>query len=319
MRVVFAGTPEFARVALQRLHAAGFDIPLVLTQPDRPAGRGMKLQPSAVKQFALEHGIAVAQPRGLRLDGKHPGDAAAARDAIAAARADVMVVAAYGLILPQWVLDAPRLGCLNIHASLLPRWRGAAPIHRAIEAGDAETGITIMQMDAGLDTGDMLLVETTPIAPDDTTATLHDKLAALGGRMIVEALELAACGGLRPTPQAAEGVTYAHKIEKAEATIDWGQPADRIERRVRAFDPFPGATSTLGGEAVKIWRAHAVMQGGGSVPPGTVVALDGDGIGVACGQGRLQITELQRPGGRRLPAADFLRGFAVEAGMRFDS
>ena len=319
MRVIFAGTPEFARVALQRLHGAGFDIPLVLTQPDRPAGRGMKLQPSAVKQFALEQGITVAQPRGLRLDGKYPEDAAAAREAIQAARADVMVVAAYGLILPQWVLDAPRLGCLNIHASLLPRWRGAAPIHRAIEAGDRETGVTIMQMDAGLDTGAMLLVERVAVAADDTTGSLHDKLAALGGRMIVEALELAACGGLRPVLQPEEGVTYAHKIEKAEAAIDWAQPADVLERRVRAFDPFPGVTGSLGGEAVKIWRAHAVMQGPGSVAPGTVVTLDGHGIGVACAHGRLEITELQRPGGKRLPAADFLRGFAVETGMRFES
>ena len=195
MRVVFAGTPEFARVALARLHAAGFEIPLVLTQPDRPAGRGMKLQASPVKQYALEKGIAVAQPHSLRLDGKYPQDAVAARAALQAAGADVMVVAAYGLILPQWVLDSFKLGCLNIHASLLPRWRGAAPIHRAIEAGDAETGVTIMQMDAGLDTGDMLLVERLPIADDDSTGTLHDKLAALGGRLIVEALELAACGG----------------------------------------------------------------------------------------------------------------------------
>src|SRR3954468_9194245 len=195
MRVVFAGTPEFARVALERLHAAGFTLPLVLTQPDRPAGRGMKLQPSPVKQFALANGIAVAQPRSLRLDGKYPDDAATARDALEAARPDVMVVAAYGLILPQWVLDLPRLGCLNIHASLLPRWRGAAPIHRAIEAGDAQTGVTIMQMDAGLDTGDMLLAERVAIGRRDTTGTLHDKLAALGGRLVVEALELAACGG----------------------------------------------------------------------------------------------------------------------------
>ncbi|MCD6079235.1 MAG: methionyl-tRNA formyltransferase [Ramlibacter sp.] len=318
-RVIFAGTPEFARVALQRLHAAGFDIPLVLTQPDRPAGRGMKLQPSAVKQFALEHGIAVSQPRSLRLEGKYPEDAAAARDAVVAAKADAMVVAAYGLILPQWVLDTPRLGCLNIHASLLPRWRGAAPIHRAIEAGDDETGVTIMQMDAGLDTGDMLLVEREPIAADDTTGTLHDKLAALGGRMVVEALELAACGGLRPVPQPVDGVTYAHKIEKAEAAIDWSQPADVLARRVRAFDPFPGAAAILAGETVKIWRAAAVMQGRGSAAPGTVVALDDHGIGVACGQGRLEIKELQRPGGKRLPVADFLRGFAVEPGMRFDS
>lgn len=211
MRVIFAGTPEFARVALERLLAAGFTVPLVLTQPDRPAGRGMKLQASPVKQCALEHGIAVAQPRSLRLDGKYPEEAAAARAAIEAAQADVMVVAAYGLILPQWVLDTPPRGCLNIHASLLPRWRGAAPIHRAIEAGDAETGVTIMQMDAGLDTGDMCLIERLPITADDTTASLHDKLADLGGRLIVEALEMSACGGLPRTPQPAEGVNYADR------------------------------------------------------------------------------------------------------------
>src|SRR5439155_14939894 len=221
MRVVFAGTPEFARSALEQLHAAGFTIPLVLTQPDRPAGRGMKLQPSPVKQFALAHGIAVAQPRSLRLDGKYPEDAAAAREALLAAEADAMVVAAYGLILPQWVLDLPRLGCLNIHASLLPRWRGAAPIHRAIEAGDPETGVTIMQMDAGLDTGDMLLAERIAISPEDTTGTLHDKLAVLGGRLVVEALELAVCGGLKQVPQPSQGATYARKIEKSEAAVDW--------------------------------------------------------------------------------------------------
>jgi methionyl-tRNA formyltransferase len=319
MRVIFAGTPEFARVAFERLHAAGFTIPLVLTQPDRPAGRGMKLQPSPVKQFALQHGIPVAQPRSLRLDGKYPDDAAAAQAALQEARADVMVVAAYGLILPQWVLDVPRRGCLNIHASLLPRWRGAAPIHRAIEAGDAETGVTIMQMDAGLDTGAMLVEERVAIAPQDTTATLHDKLAALGGRLIVEALELAACGGVQPVPQPAEGVTYAHKIEKSEAAIDWKQPADVIARRVRAFDPFPGASAQIQGETLKIWRARA-LPGRGSVEPGTIVSVDADGIGVACGdQGRLEITELQRPGGKRLAAADFLRGFPLQAGQRFEA
>ncbi len=319
MRVVFAGTPDFARAALERLHAAGFTLPLVLTQPDRPAGRGMKLQPSPVKQFAVAQGIAVAQPRSLRLDGKYPEDAAAARDALVEARPDVMVVAAYGLILPQWVLDLPRLGCLNIHASLLPRWRGAAPIHRAIEAGDAETGVTIMQMDAGLDTGDMLLAERIAIASDDTTATLHDKLAALGARMIVEALELAACGGLRSEKQPEQGVTYAHKIEKAEAAVDWAQPATVIERRIRAFDPFPGATARIADETIKLWRARAVTHGRGTAAPGTVVALDANGISVACGEGeRLEITELQRPGGKRLAAHDFLRGFPLSAGMRFE-
>jgi methionyl-tRNA formyltransferase len=279
----------------------------------------MKLQPSPVKQFALQHGIPVAQPRSLRLDGKYPDDAAAAQAALQEARADVMVVAAYGLILPQWVLDVPRRGCLNIHASLLPRWRGAAPIHRAIEAGDAETGVTIMQMDAGLDTGAMLVEERVAIAPQDTTATLHDKLAALGGRLIVEALELAACGGVQPVPQPAEGVTYAHKIEKSEAAIDWKQPADVIARRVRAFDPFPAASAQIQGETLKIWRARA-LPGRGSVEPGTIVSVDADGIGVACGdQGRLEITELQRPGGKRLAAADFLRGFPLQAGQRFEA
>ncbi|MDO5625540.1 MAG: methionyl-tRNA formyltransferase [Pseudomonadota bacterium] len=324
MKVVFAGTPDFARVALARLHAAGFDVPLVLTQPDRPAGRGMKLQASPVKQWAQAHGVAVAQPRSLRPDGKYPDDAAAARAALQAAAPDVMVVAAYGLILPQWVLDLPRLGCLNIHASLLPRWRGAAPIHRAIEAGDAATGITLMQMDAGLDTGHMLLTERLPIAASDTTATLHDALAALGGRLIVEALELAACGPLRATPQPAEGITYAHKIDKHEAAIDWTQPAAVIERRVRAFDPFPGASSTLGGTALKLWRSEA---DGMARPPeaasGQVLRVDDEGLCVACGSGAdggvLRITELQRPGGKRLPVRAFLGGFAIQAGQLFET
>jgi methionyl-tRNA formyltransferase len=318
MRIIFAGTPEFARVALERLHAAGFEIPLVLTQPDRPAGRGMKLQASPVKQFALEHGMAVAQPRSLRLDGKYPEDAAAAREAILAARADAMVVAAYGLILPQWVLDAPPRGCLNIHASLLPRWRGAAPIHRAIEAGDAETGVTIMQMDAGLDTGDMLLMERLPIAADDTTGGLHDRLAALGGHLIVEALELAACGGLIAVKQPEAGVTYAHKIEKAEAAIDWTLPAAVLDRRVRAFNPFPGAGSTLGGEAVKVWAARAEAGGADGAVPGQVLAAGSEGIRVMTGGGVLVLTALQRAGGKRLPAADFLRGFPVAPGQVFD-
>lgn len=311
MKVIFAGTPEFARVALERLLAAGFEVPLVLTQPDRPAGRGMKLQASPVKQCALEHGIAVAQPMSLRLDGKYPEEAAAAKAAIDAAQADVMVVAAYGLILPQWVLDTPRLGCLNIHASLLPRWRGAAPIHRAIEAGDAETGVTIMQMDAGLDTGDMCVIERLPIAPNDTTASLHDKLAALGGRLIVEALEMAACGGLNRTPQPVDGVTYAHKIDKAESLIDWTESAEVIARRLRAFNPFPGGATSLGSEAIKVWEAQAEPGVG---TPGTVLAADARGVRVACGNGVLNMTLLQRAGGKRLAAGDFLRGFEVPAG-----
>ena len=318
MRIIFAGTPEFARVALVQLHAAGFDIPLVLTQPDRPAGRGMKLQASAVKQFALENNIPVAQPRSLRLDGKSPGDAAAARDAMLAVQADAMVVAAYGLILPQWVLDLPGLGCFNIHASLLPRWRGAAPIHRALEAGDKETGITVMQMDAGLDTGDILLVGKLAITPADTTGSLHDKLAALGGRLMVEALELAACGGLRPIAQPSEGITYAHKIEKHEAAIDWTQGAALIERRVRAFNPFPAAASVVAGETVKIWEA-AVLPG--SLPtgaaPGQILAAGEPGVDVATADGVLRVTRLQKPGGKALYAAQFLRGFALVPGMFF--
>jgi methionyl-tRNA formyltransferase len=336
MKVIFAGTPEFAKVALDALLRAGHQVSLVLTQPDRPAGRGMKLHASPVKHCALQHGIAVAQPRSLRLDGKYPEDAAAARQAIVAAQADVMVVAAYGLILPQWVLDAPRLGCLNIHASLLPRWRGAAPIHRAIEAGDALTGITIMQMDAGLDTGDMLLVKQLPIAADDTTATLHDKLADLGGRCIVEALALAASGKLKRTAQpqlpqgvadtaqaaaqsAALGISYAHKIDKAEARIDWAHNAAAIERKVRALDPAPGCTTQILGETVKITRSQIsscscyILLG-----YGTICHINTDGIGVQCEGGALLLTELQRAGGKRLPAAEFLRGFALQVGQRFE-
>ena len=314
MNVAFAGTPEFAQVALASLHATGHHLSLVLTQPDRPAGRGMKLQASPVKAFAIQHGIGVAQPHSLRLDGRFPEDAASARVALEAARPDVLVVAAYGLILPQWVLDLPRLGCLNIHASLLPRWRGAAPIHRAIEAGDALTGITIMQMDAGLDTGDMLLVETLSIATDDSTASLHDKLAPLGGRLIVEALALAAGGGLVRRPQPTEGVSYAHKIDKAEAAIDWHDSAAAIERRLRAFDPFPGATAALGADSIKCWRG-VVVPGAGV--PGEVLAADDAGVTVACGEGALRLTELQRAGGKRLPAALFLQGRSVVAGMVF--
>ncbi len=315
MRVAFAGTPEFARVALEAIAEAGFEIVLVLTQPDRPAGRGMKLQASPVKQFAVGRGWPVAQPRSLRLDGKYPEDAMAARTAIEEARADLMVVAAYGLILPQWVLDAPRLGCLNIHASLLPRWRGAAPIHRAIEAGDSETGVTIMQMDAGLDTGDMLLRESLPIG-EDSTARLHDRLADLGGRLIVDALKQASAGTLRPQPQPAEGVTYAHKVEKQEAQVDWSGDAAAIVRRVRAFDPFPGASSGLDGETIKLWSAQ-VRAGAPNEPPGTVVAVAPSGIAVAAGKGVVMLTELQRAGGKRLAVADFLRGFDVKPGQVF--
>ncbi len=315
MRIAFAGTPEFARVALEALQAAHVEVALVLTQPDRPAGRGLKLQRSPVKAFALAQGWPVAQPRSLRLDGKYPEDAAAARQALMEVKADAMVVAAYGLILPQWVLDLPRLGCLNIHASLLPRWRGAAPIQRAIEAGDARTGATIMQMDAGLDTGAVLLAESVAIG-DDNTARLHDRLAALGGRLIVEALRRAEAGNLDPVPQPAEGVTYAHKVEKHEAQIDWAQPAAQIVARIRAFDPFPGAHSLLDGETIKIWAA-CIEPGTPAKNAGTIVAVASTGISVVAMNSIATITELQRAGGKRLPVAEFLRGFDVKPGQVF--
>lgn len=316
MRVVFAGTPEFARVALEQLHRAGHEIRLVLTQPDRPAGRGMKLQHSPVKQFALENSLPLAQPRSLRLDGKYPDDAVAARQALLAAQPDVMVVAAYGLILPQWVLDLPALGCLNIHASLLPRWRGAAPIHRAIEAGDTETGITLMQMDAGLDTGAMLAVQRLPIGPSDTTASLHDALAELGAGMTVAALARMEGGSRLPAvPQPADGVTYANKIEKHEAMLDWSLSALTLVRRIHAFNPFPVACTTVQGETAKVWEASA-LPAAAAAEPGTVLQAGPDGILVATGDGRLNITQLQRAGGKRLGVAEFLRGFELPSGTR---
>jgi methionyl-tRNA formyltransferase len=320
MNIAFAGTPEFAQIALQYLLAAGHNVSLVLTQPDRPAGRGLKLQASPVKICAVAHAIPVVQPRSLRLDGKFADDALAAQAALLAARPEVMVVAAYGLILPTWALDLPHLGCLNIHASLLPRWRGAAPIHRAIEAGDACSGITIMQMDAGLDTGSMLLLEQVAIAPVDTTASLHDKLAPLGGQLIVQALELIASNGLTPASQPLDGVTYAQKIQKTEAAIDWHLSAEVIERRLRAFDPFPGATGLLGdssggGEIIKCWRGTVVSEQYGQ--PGEVLSANETGITVACGHAAVCLTELQRPGGKRLTAGQFLQGRAVSAGMFF--
>jgi methionyl-tRNA formyltransferase len=319
MRLIFAGTPEFARVALEKLHGAGFDIALVLSQPDRPAGRGLKLQASAVKQWAVAQQIPVAQPRSLRLDGKFPEDAAAARTAIEATQADVMVVAAYGLILPQWLLDLPQLGCLNIHGSVLPRWRGAAPIHRAIEAGDSDTGVTIMQMDAGLDTGDMLLLETLPIGPHDSTETLHDALAELGGRLVVQALQAAANGSLKPVSQPTEGVSYAHKIDKREAALDWTQPVATLERRIRAFNPFPVACSTLDGESIKFWRADVLKD---VLPPssaaaGEVLAVSAAGVEIAAAGGVLRVSRLQKAGGKPLDAADFLRGFEIQPGQCF--
>ena len=319
MRILFAGTPEFAAVALQHIIQAGHTICGVLTQPDRPAGRGMKLQASAVKTLALQHHIAVEQPRSLRLDGKFPEDALAAQKFLQATQADAMVVAAYGLILPQWVLDTPRLGCLNIHASLLPRWRGAAPIHRAIEAGDKNTGVVIMQMDAGLDTGDMLLTQPIEISPQDTTASLHDKLADIGGALILQTLADAQLNKLVHTPQPMHGITYAHKIEKHEAALDWRLNAKQLAQRVRAFNPFPVATFHANGEVIKVWSAYAVANGDTDTEPtanalGTVLSADDSGVRIACGEGVLCITELQKAGGKRLAVAEFLRGFVIEVG-----
>jgi methionyl-tRNA formyltransferase len=314
LKVVFAGTPEFAAVALRALLGAGFDVPLVLTQPDRPAGRGMQLQASAVKQVAVAHGIEVLQPLSLRMDAKDPqraSEAQAAHARLLATTYDVMVVAAYGLILPRATLDIKP--CINIHGSILPRWRGAAPIHRAIESGDAETGVTIMEMEEGLDTGPMLLVERIAIDDADTTGSLHDKLAALGGRMIVVALQKMAQGQLEAVPQPEEGVTYAAKIGKEEAKLDWTLAAVDLARKVRAFNPFPGAQAQAGSTTIKIWNAQPVD---GQGQPGQVLQADAHGIVVACGTGALRLTELQKPGGKRLAAAEFLKGFSFD-GLAF--
>lgn len=304
MRLIFAGTPEFAAQALGAIVDAGHEVALVLTQPDRPAGRGMSLQPSAVKQVALARGLAVFQPPTLK--------DAEAQARVAAVGAEVMVVAAYGLILPQAVLDLPRYGCLNIHASLLPRWRGAAPIQRALLAGDGETGVCIMQMEAGLDTGPVLLRGAFPIAASDTTASLHDRLAALGAQLVVEALGSLP---LPAEPQPADGVTYARKIEKAEAAIDWSQPAAAIDRQIRAFNPFPGAQALFNGQTVKLWAATPV-DGKGEI--GAILAVDRSAVVVACGDGALAVSELQKAGGKRLPVQQFLAGHPLKVGDRFD-
>ncbi|MFZ6871380.1 methionyl-tRNA formyltransferase [Undibacterium sp. Di27W] len=317
MRVIFAGTPEFAATALQAIHAAGFEVPLVLTQPDRPAGRGMQLHASAVKQFALQHGITVAQPQSLRLDGKYPEVAREAHDLLNNTAHDVMVVAAYGLILPLSILNIPRLGCLNIHGSLLPRWRGAAPIHRAIEAGDTETGITIMQMEEGLDTGPMLLKQSVAITDRDTTGSLHDKLAALGGEMIVAALQRLQNADLPATVQPEAGVNYASKISKDEAGLDFRLPAEVLARKIRAFNPFPATHAQYAGTTIKIWGAK-LLETTGNYKPGQILSANLEqGVIVACGQGSLSLTELQKPGGKRLSATDFLQGFAFNEGEFF--
>lgn len=318
MRVGFAGTPEFSKLALHAILNAGFTVPLVLTQPDRPSGRGLKLTPSAVKQLALEHDIPVLQPRSLRLDGKYPEDAQAAQLALQQAQLDVLVVAAYGLILPTWVLQTPRYGCLNIHASLLPRWRGAAPIQRSIEAGDLQTGVTIMQMDEGLDTGAMLLVEPLDIVAHDNASTLHDKLAEQGARLIVQALRELPSGTLVATAQPEAGVTYASKLDKAEAALDLQAPAELLARRIRAFNPAPGATVRLPGiaEPVKVWNAialsdHATTASQDNDGVAQVLNVSADGIDIATGQGILRLLELQRPGGKRQPASIFIAGWSA--------
>jgi methionyl-tRNA formyltransferase len=315
MRLIFAGTPAFASAALDAIVAAGHQVALVLTRLDKPAGRGQKLAPSPVKERALAHGLPLLQPATL----KDPDTQAA----IAAVGAQAMVVAAYGLILPPAVLALPAHGCLNIHASLLPRWRGAAPIQRAIEAGDTHTGITIMQMDAGLDTGPMLLAEALPIGPDENAAGLHDRLAALGAHLIVRALGELDAGRLRPLAQPAEGITYAHKILKTEAPIDWHLPAERIADRIRAFDPFPGCTATLAGspaETLKIWRARAAGGATGAAHgtlPGSLLGTADGAVRVACGQGVLELLEVQRPGGRRIAAVQWLQALEPGCALRF--
>lgn len=317
MKIIFAGTPEFAATALQALHEAGFEIVMVLTQPDRPAGRGMHLHASKVKQFALEHNIPVIQPVSLRLTGKNPErvkQALEAHERLRATQHDVMVVAAYGLILPTSILELPRLGCINIHGSLLPRWRGAAPIHRAIEAGDAVTGITIMQMDEGLDTGAMLTMRSVSIDDEDCTATLHDKLANMGGELIVEAMRGLEKGVLLGRPQPQDGVTYADKVSKDEGVLDFTLDALHLWRKIRAFNPFPVAHAIFNGTPLKIWQADWMDEGSALSPGEIIVANAHDGVLVACGSGVLRLLQLQKPGGKRLPATEFLKAFPMEGG-----
>jgi methionyl-tRNA formyltransferase len=304
MRLVFAGTPAFAESALRALLEAGHDVAMVLTRPDRPAGRGLRLRPSEVKTLASAHGLPLAQPTLLKSQ--------EALEELRSARAQVMVVAAYGLILPPPMLELFPLGCINIHASLLPRWRGAAPIQRAILAGDRETGISIMRMEAGLDTGPVYLARSLVIEPEDTAGSLRDKLAALGGRCIVQALAQLEVDQIRAIPQPDHGVTYANKIEKHEAVIDWSHEAVQIERQVRAFNPVPVASTGLRGAQLRVWRASAVVQR--QDVPGRVIEVSDAGILVGCGSGSLLLRELQRAGGKPLPAADFLRGIALAPG-----
>jgi len=309
LKIIFAGTPHFAEKALQALLDQQANVVAVLTQPDRPSGRGMQLKPSPVKQLALQHGLTVLQPASLK--------DAEIQQQLAAYQADVMVVAAYGLILPKTVLQIPRLGCLNIHASLLPRWRGAAPIQRAILAGDQQTGITIMQMDVGLDTGDMLLRKPCEIAAKDTAETLHDKLAVLGATALTEALPLLQRGELKPVVQDNSQATYAAKLTKEESQLDWTQNATEQERMVRGYNPFPGACSTINGTPVRVWQAS--IQKDKSGEPGVVLAVEKNALVVACGTYALSLEILQRPNAKALPVAQFLQGFPIQAGDRFVS
>jgi len=306
MKIIFAGTPQFASSALAKL-IREHQVLAVLTQPDRPAGRGMQLTASPVKQLALQHGLTVLQPATLKTE--------EAQHTIAALDSDVMVVAAYGLILPKEVLQTPRYGCLNIHASLLPRWRGAAPIQRAILAGDQETGITIMQMDEGLDTGDMLLRNACPISSNDTSKSLMEKLATLGADSILEALRLLEGDRLKPVKQNNDAACYAAKLTKKEAQIDWCHDAQQLERAVRAFNPFPVCQTNFNGVIIKIWQAGLVVGAQGE--PGMVLSVDKQGITVACGKDALRLEELQRPGGKPMPVAQFLQAMPIKAGDSF--
>lgn len=309
MKIIFAGTPVFAATALDALIQQRHDIVLVLTQPDRPAGRGMKVTASAVKLSAQTHGLKLLQPQSLKDNVIH--------EQLRETNADLMIVAAYGLILPESILTLPRLGCLNIHASLLPRWRGAAPIQRAILAGDRETGITIMQMDAGLDTGPMLLKESIVIAHNDTAQTLHDKLCQLGAHAIIKALTLMQQNRLTPTIQDETLTCYAGKISKDEALIDWNQTATQVDRAIRAYNPTPGAYTTFRGHTIKIWQASVIAQD--TDRPGEIMAIEREGIIVACGTGSIRLEIIQKSGGKRLSAAEFLTGFKLHAGDFFDT